>query len=280
MKKIHYILILLFILPSCYQPESDSSLEEDKQTKNNIHEIHWHWDDDFTSTEKSKIKKYISTVTNATFRILGNYPFDVHYYFNRSYDKNEPIPWAHTLRNKKEQGVRFYINPDFEYEILLADWTAPHEISHLSIPSVGKENSWFAEGYASYMQYQIMQELGIYTKEEVMQKYKFKIDYIRLEYSDEMTFTENANLLRNQYNFPAMYWGGAKYFIHINQLLLEQEGFNLNDLIKKYQSCCRNKDTSIEMLLHSLDKDLKTPLFTDLFEKCKTKSFDEIYYEE
>jgi len=175
--------------------------------------------------------------------------------------------------------VRFYINPDFDYEVLLADWTAPHEISHLSIPPVGRKNAWFAEGYASYMQYQIMQELGIYTEEEIAEKYQIKIENIRSDYSDQLIFSENAIRLGNQYNFRAMYWGGAKYFLHIDQLLKEQEGTNLNDLIKKYQSCCRNKDTGIKMLLNSLDKDLKTPLFTDLFEKCNTKPFVEIYYE-
>ncbi len=275
-----YILLFLIILAACSQPETKKT-GNPKQPNDNPTEtkLYWHWQDDFTPSEKSKIKKYISTVTTATFKVLGKYPFEVHYYFKRSDDKNEPIPWAHTIRNKKTQGVRFYINPDFDYEVLMADWTAPHEISHLSIPPVGRENSWFAEGYASYMQYQIMQELGVYTKEEVIQKYQFKIDFIRLEYSDEMTFIENAKLLRAQYNFPALYWGGAKYFIHIDQLLSTQDSISLNDLIKKYQLCCRNKDATIEMLLNSLDKDLKTPLFNDLFEKCNTKSFGEIYYE-
>lgn len=242
--------------------------------------LHWHWEDDFSPSEKEKIKKYISEVSNAAFNLLGKYPFDVHYYFHRSYNKKEPIPWAHTERSNKIQGVRFYINPDLDYEVLFADWTAPHEISHLSIPFLGKENSWFSEGYASYMQYQIMQELGVYTKEEVAKKYNEKIENIQADYSDTLIFIENAKALRARYNFPSMYWGGAMYFIQINQLLEAQEGISLNEWIKKYQSCCRTKDKDIEKLLLTLDKDLKIPVFTNLYNECKTKPYVEIYKNE
>ena len=273
MNKLPLIFFLFLILASCNQVSNDAQ-KEVTQTRT---KLHWHWEDDFSASEKEKIKKYLTKVTDAAFNVLGKYPFDVHYYFIRSDSKNEPIPWAHTERSNKIQGVRFYINPDFSYDDLIADWTAPHEISHLSIPHLGKENSWFAEGYASYMQYQIMQQLGVYTKEEVAKKYQEKIENIKNDYSDKLNFVENAKSLRNKYNFPAMYWGSAKYFMNIDSLLKFQEGINLNSLIKKYQLSRRNKDKNIVMLLNSLDQNLKKPIFTNLYNECNTKSFFEIY---
>lgn len=273
MKKLQHIILFFLILASCNQVSNDVK-EVSKPTEA---KLIWHWEDDFSPAEKEKIKKYISKVSEAAFIVLGKYPFDVHYYFHRSDSKNEPIPWAHTERSNKIQGVRFYINPDFSYEDLISDWTAPHEISHLSIPHLGKENSWFAEGYASYMQYQIMQELGVYTKEEVATKYQSKIENIKDGYFDTLSFIENAKALRKKYNFPAMYWGSAMYFIQINQLLESEEGISLTELIKKYQTCCRTKDKRIEKLLETLDKDLKTPLFTNLYNECNTKPFVKIY---
>ena len=44
------------------------------------------------------------------------------------------------------------------------DWTAPHEMSHLAIPYIGEKEVWFAEGFASFMQYQVMMEMGVMTK--------------------------------------------------------------------------------------------------------------------
>lgn len=274
-----HIIFMFLLFASCNNASNEEQIVK-KQTESQVFsetKLFWHWEDDFTNAEKAKIKKYIFTVTQATFNILGNYPFDVHYYFERSDSKTEPIPWAHTERSKKNQGVRFYINPDFDYEILFADWTAPHEISHLSIPFVGRENSWFAEGYASYMQYQIMQELGIYTPEEVAEKYKKRIDNVKSDYSNDMAFIENANALRKEYNYPAMYWGGAKYFMHVDSILLSQEGKSLNALIKEYQSCCRGKDKNVEMLLQNLDGKLKKPVFMNLYKDCNIKSFDELF---
>lgn len=286
MKKLPLIFFLLFILASCNQVSNDAPEEDKPSTHSKDSEVKiptetkliWHWEDEFSASEKEKIEKYITKVTDAAFNVLGKYPFDVHYYFKRSDSKNEPIPWAHTERSKKIQAVRFYINPDFSYDQLITDWTAPHEISHLSIPHLGKENSWFAEGYASYMQYQIMKELSVYTKEEVAKKYQKKIENIKADYSDKLNFVENAKALRARYNFPAMYWGGAKYFMHIDSLLKFQEGISLNDLIKKYQLSSRNKDKNIEMLLNSLDKNLKNPLFKNLYEECQTKPFIEIFF--
>ncbi len=278
MKNFYLLIFLLTVFVSCNNEKNNIPQEETPTEVTQIGtKLHWHWEDDFSTEEKAKIAKYITAVSQATFNILGNYPFEVHYYFKRSNNENEPIPWAHTLRNKKIQGVRFYINPLFSYEVLYADWTAPHEISHLSIPFLGNENSWFSEGYASYMQYQIMQELGVYTKEEVDIKYHEKIENIKDDYSDKMIFVENAKALRNRYNFPAMYWGGAKYFMHVDSLLQSEEGISLNDLIKNYQLSNRNEDKNIEMLLHSLDKDLKMPVFMNLYEECNTKPFIEIY---
>jgi len=37
-------------------------------------------------------------------------------------------------------------------------------MSHLAIPYVGEKEVWFAEGFASFMQYQVMMEMGVMTK--------------------------------------------------------------------------------------------------------------------
>ena len=81
-------------------------------------------------------------------RSIGSYPFTVTYYLSRKDNASEPVPWANTVRSG-EQAVEFYVDPSYDLSEFLADWTAPHEISHLSIPYVGRSNMWFSEGYAS-----------------------------------------------------------------------------------------------------------------------------------
>ena len=73
---------------------------------------------------------------------------------------------------KSGQGVRFVVNPTFPLEQFLQDWTAPHELSHLLIPYLGRRHAWFAEGFASYMQYQVMYHMGVMDWPQVVDRYR------------------------------------------------------------------------------------------------------------
>lgn len=271
-----FLLFSLFLLTFSCKSNEKSTLIENNSTEIDSSLFVWHWEDEFSIPEKQKIQKYITTVSEASFKVLGNYPFKIHFYIERSNEDYEAIPWAHTERSEEEQAVRFYVNPDFDYESFYEDWTAPHEISHLAIPYLGSENAWFAEGFASYMQYQIMQEMGVYSEEEVQKKYQDKKSLIENAYNDDLPFVKDTKQLKARYNYPAMYWGGAQYFIKINELLLEQET-TLIDEIKIYQTCCRLKDNDISSLLKSLDNNLKIPVFERLYEECKKQSFEEVF---
>ncbi len=143
--------------------------------------IEWHWEDEFSTAERDKVEDWLNSVTGAVESTLGVYPFTVHFYIHRRKGSSEPVPWAST-RRQYVQGVDFHIDPSFSLQAFLDDWTAPHEISHLSIPYLGQEQSWFAEGYASFMQYQVMQKLGICSEQEVGEIYAEKIERVRPYY--------------------------------------------------------------------------------------------------
>ena len=136
--------------------------------------IIYEWDDDFTETEKRKMFVWLDGASNAVFDTLGYYPFSIHVYMHKSTSRNEPVPWANTVRGEK-QGIHFHVNPEYSLKGFFTDWTATHEISHLSIPFVGKENMWFSEGYASFMQWYILQHQGYYSIDEVHEKYRAKL---------------------------------------------------------------------------------------------------------
>lgn len=276
MKK-RYVIYILIIIAAAFSCSNESGSSTQKAVEMLAPKLIWHWEDEFSLAEKTKVKKYMTTVSLATFNTLGQYPFDIHFYFKRTDNKNEPIPWAHTSRSNGIQGVHFTINPEFDYDVMFQDWTAPHEIAHLAIPFVGKENAWFSEGFATFMQYQIMHELGIYTNEEVELQYQKKIKNIQDDFSKTLPFTESVLALRAKHNYPAMYWGGANYFRKINKEMIALEGFSLATLIKEYQLCCRSSDHNIELLLNSLDKGLKEPVFKPLFKECSIKPYLEIY---
>ena len=130
--------------------------------------VEYIWEDDFSASETKKIEAWLGGVSEAVAQTFGLYPFTVKLYIHRSSAK-EPVPWAETSRNG-EQAVHFYVDPSYSLQDFQMDWTAAHEISHLSIPFVGRSNMWFSEGYASYWQWQILLLLGMYATNEIKKK--------------------------------------------------------------------------------------------------------------
>ncbi|MCO4805837.1 MAG: hypothetical protein KC456_04520 [Flavobacteriales bacterium] len=223
------------------------------------------WKENFTESEKTKVESWLSTCTQAVSTCLGDYPFEVTYYMHRRENASEPVPWANTIRNG-EQGVEFYIDPTFDLKDFLDDWTAPHEIAHLSIPYVGKENMWFSEGYASYMQYLIMVEMDVLEQDEAEERMQERMNKIVGKYNTTEDVVSVNRALIAKHNYPAAYWGGACYFAHVNKALMTEKGVSLMQVIQGYQSSNRLSDASLEEVISSLDIQSGTRLFRKWYE--------------
>lgn len=223
------------------------------------------WKDAFSKSEKEKLIQWIDEVGDAVEQTIGVYPFQVQIYFHRANKSSEPVPWAHTDRNE-EQAVHFHVDPSYNLQSFLNDWTAAHEISHLSIPYVGKEYSWFSEGYASFMQWQIMQVQGVITKSELKEKYVQRISRAKLKYASKQSFLSVFRFLRNRHDYPSVYYGGACYFLKVNQILIKDCGTTLMDAITKYQSYARLKDDNVSEVVQSLDEIVGCKAFSKVFE--------------
>jgi hypothetical protein len=246
--------------------------------KRNIVEspIIWHWENRFEKQEVYQIKKWLNLVNSSVTKTLGKYPFKVHFYIHRSKNGNEPVPWAHTTRGE-DLGVHFHVNMDYSPQEFLNDWTAAHEISHLSIPFVGKENAWFSEGYASYMQYQVMQEQGVYSKEEVVERYKMKFTKCKSSYQTQLPFPQAADSLKKSWNYPDMYWGGASFFWLLNDGYNKGIGQSLPEVITKYVVSKRVNESTPEQFCQSLDEFTKTKIASELWIQFQTQPAYQIF---
>ncbi|MFO7669715.1 MAG: hypothetical protein R6W31_08665 [Bacteroidales bacterium] len=231
--------------------------------------IVWHWEDEFNAGEQLKVKEWLTRVTLAAEATIGVYPFDLHFHIHRRNSSPEPVPWASTRRHPL-QGVDFHIDPSYPLKSFMDDWTAPHEISHLSIPFLGSEYAWFAEGYASYMQYQIMQTLGICSPDEVTAIYAQKIERVKPSYDREEDFVTVAGELKSRNRYADMYWGGASYFMQIDNQLNNEYGQEITGFIKEYMQCCRLEDEPFAELIESWDHLLGDPIFSDLLHIYQT----------
>lgn len=273
MYRFFFPLLIVGFLISCNEVSSipkEKSNASIKTQSDVSFRVKWHWEDEFSKSEQALLKKWLFEVNAAEQATFGTYLFDLHFYMHRSKKGNEPVPWAHTTRGKV-QGVHFHVNTQFGLSDFLNDWTAQHEISHLSIPYVGKQNSWFSEGYATYMQYQVMRAQGVYTQTEIEARYKSRVAACKQSYQSELPLPQAADSLKALWNYPDLYWGGVSFFWELDKQYQQELDITLTSVIKKYVACCRVDKGDLTSFCGSLDKLTQTNFASVLLVKYQTQ---------
>lgn len=265
--KAYWLVILLFVVSCQSKTETDKVEPEVESTEvaQEDYELFWNFEDEFSETQEDTLKLWIEEVKRATESTLGAYPFDMHIYFYRASRGKRAVGFGHTSRKNDVNEIHFYINPDATYAELLEDWTAPHEMSHLAIPFLGKKYKWFAEGFATYLSRRIMIDMGYFTEATFDSMYVNKIGEAGSSYSNPVKpFSEVSQELFDKYKYGAVYWGSAGFFYTADKQLQEKHDIRFTDLLKEYLQCCRMKNKRLAHVIRSFDRLIDDTIFTDL----------------
>lgn len=248
------LLLLLFLLCHCAAANSQMLLQGL---------------DHFSAAEQQKLRLWLEQSFHATNQLLGPYPF-LTYVSLSPHSGSEPVPWAYTQRMEQQQ-VFFQVDSRFTFTEFQQDWTAAHEFSHLALPLLDKEDLWFAEGFASYMQYQVLQHQGQLTETPVYW-YQQKLRQVAPLLANSATpLVRQLKLWLQQKHYKAAYWGSALFFIEADQLL-QKRGLSLSHLIRRYQRQHRLTDQNLAALIRSLDTLAGHPVFATLLDKYQQQS--------
>ena len=223
-----------------------------------------HGTEELSVAEQQKLKLWLEQNFAASSAVLGPYPFLTEVYLSRR-TATEPVPWAYTQRSHQQQ-IFFQVDPQFSLHEFQQDWTAAHEFSHLALPLLDRDDLWFAEGFASYMQYQLLQQQAQLTESPAFWYQRKLQPLVPLLQASTLPLVAQLKLWLAQRHYKAAYWGSALFFIEAEHLLMQQ-GFSLAQLIQKYQRQNRLTDTNLDQLIHSLDVLLEKPVFKPLLLK-------------
>ncbi len=230
--------------------------------------------EEFPKAEQQKLKLWLEQSFTAANQVVGPYPLFTQVYLSRR-TASEPVPWAYTQRMNKQQ-VFFQVDSSFALGEFQQDWTAAHEFSHLALPLLDREDLWFAEGFASYMQYQVLQQQQQLTGGPAFW-YQQKLQQVApLLLASELALVTQLKLWLQQRRYKAAYWGSTLFFMEANQKL-QQQGTSLPELIQRYQRQNRLKDENLQQLISSLDALLNSQVFGPLLQKYQQQPAKQLW---
>ncbi len=222
---------------------------------------HWRWDDRFSRSDKEHLQDWVLHAEKGLTNLFGSLPYSYRVHFHRSKRGKGPTPWAHTDK-RRGRAVHFHVNTAYSWPTFKKDWTASHELSHLMFPYLGSRGKWFAEGMASYLQYQIMYANDTVTWKQATNKLeeRFRVGRRDRRYKN-MSIIDLSNGVSPGGAFVRLYWGGAAYFMAADKALFEQKNIRLTDVIRDYLQCCvyQNQNSAGEMIAlfdHITDSDI------------------------
>ena len=233
----------------------------------------WHWEDRFSQKEQNGLTAWVRHAETGLTSLFGPLSFDYRVFFHRRESHEEPVPWANTWKNEARD-VHFYVAMSHSMDAFMDDWTAPHELAHLIFPYLGDRGRWFAEGIASYLEYQVMYANGTISWDEAMANYRDRFHHAHKQGPYDLSIVQLSPVVNEYRSYVRLYWGGACYFMRADKRLFEEKGIRLNDVIREYMNCCsRRNGTSIKRLIRQFDVISGSTIFTETLHVVQQAGF-------
>jgi hypothetical protein len=108
--------------------------------------------------------------------------------------------------------VLMFVPQRFDAAQLRRDWVLPHELSHLLLPFVKREDAWLAEGLATYYQELLRARAGVLSTEQALANIAQALRSAVHEGTGR-TLAEESRAMHRTHAYRSVYWGGAGHLL-------------------------------------------------------------------
>ena len=194
--------------------------------------------------------------------------------------RGEAVPWAHVLRGGGA-AAEFFVDETHSLSSFREDWTATHELSHMLLPYVARNDRWLSEGLASYYQNVLRARDGRLSERQAWQKLNSGFERGRggtgsNNLAEATTSSGWGSIMR-------VYWSGAAIMLKADTKLRMLSGGrqSLDSALAALQQCCfdRERTWQARELFAELDRITGTSIFEELYsEHVEDDKFPDLKY--
>ena len=190
-----------------------------------------------------------------------------------------PVYFGRVVRDGGET-VELLIDPERPATDFYSDWTATHELSHMMLPYVRREQRWLSEGFAQYYQNLLLARAGRYSEREAWQRLYDGFERGRASVPGLSPNQAAGGSERN--TRMKIYWSGAALALLADvELRRRSQGEeSLDTLLDQLQRCClpAQGSWSGRRLVATLDSFLDEPLLVALYDRlADTAGFPDVW---
>ena len=163
--------------------------------------------------------------------------------------------------------VMLVVNSDATLEDLLDEWVTPHELSHLAMPFVRREDAWLSEGVATYYQEVLRARAGTREPVDAWRGLDSGFESGRNGGTGRPLREESRTMFQTR-SFRRVYWSGTALAL-LYDVSLRRRGGEVGSLdvaLTRLGRCCgqRNEAWSAAGVVRQLDRITGEPVFSGL----------------
>lgn len=164
----------------------------------------------------------------------------------------------------------FYVSARAKDQDLPGEWIAVHELSHIALPFVERDDAWLSEGFATYYQNVVRSRAGLMSEEEAWQSLHEGFKRGIANETGRSLAATSARMGRD-HDFMRVYWGGAAIALLADVELRKRSSdpSSLDAGLLELRGCCLHESRrfSAKEIFARLDRATRGQVFRELYQR-------------